>query len=72
MAEPPMPATTRPSGESHGSKPADSTFHSASRRCSGMARTSVSWSVGSIRPIVSRSSSSCSVLDKIGLSFLRT
>jgi hypothetical protein len=37
-----------------------------------MARTSVSWSVGSTRAIVSRSSSSCSVLDKIGLSFLRT
>ena len=41
MAEPPMPATTRPSGLSHGSSCADSTFHSASRRCSGIASTSV-------------------------------
>src|ERR1700709_1819613 len=57
MAEPATAATTRPAGESQDSSRADSTFHSASRRCSGMASTSVSWSVESMRPMVSRSSS---------------
>src|SRR3954453_12836255 len=63
MAEPPIPATMMPPGLSHGSSPADSTFHSASRRCSGMARMSVSWSDASTRAIVSRSSASPSVVD---------
>src|SRR4051794_23704962 len=57
MADPPMPATTRPAGLSHSLSWADSAFHSASRRGSGMASTSVSWSVESICPMVSRSSS---------------
>src|SRR4051812_30161265 len=57
MAEPPMPATTSPAGLSHSLSCADSALHSASRRGSGVAGTSVSWSVESIRPMVSRSSS---------------
>ena len=40
IAEPPMPATTRPPGESWGARLADSTRHSASRRCSGRPRMS--------------------------------
>src|SRR3954467_3399052 len=63
MAEPPIPATMMPPGLSHGSSPADSTFHSASRGCSGMARSAVSWSDASTRAIVSRSSASPSVVD---------
>src|SRR4051812_39060718 len=63
IAEPPIPATMMPPGLSHDSRPADSTFQSASRRCSGMARMSVSWSVTSTRAIVSRSSVNPSVVD---------
>src|SRR4051812_44851106 len=58
-----MPATMMPPGLSHDSRPADSTFHSASRRCSGMARMSVRWSETSTRAIASRSSANPSVVD---------
>ena len=51
-----MPATIRPPGLSHGVTPADSAFHSASRRCSGIDSTSASWSVGSAAAISARSS----------------
>src|SRR4051794_33891369 len=63
IAEPPMPAMMMPPGLSQESRPADSTFQSASRRCSGMARMSVSWSEASTRAIVSRSSAIPSVVD---------
>src|SRR5690349_24554613 len=58
-----MPATTSPLGESQLPRFVDSTFHCASRRCSGIARTSVSWSVVSISLIVERSSVFRSELD---------
>src|SRR3954469_112070 len=58
-----MPATMIPPGLSHESRPADSTFQSASRRCSGIARMSVSWSETSTRAIVSRSSANPLVVD---------
>ena len=51
-----MPATIRPLGLSHGRTAADSAFHSASRRCSGIDSTSPSWSVGSAAAIAARSS----------------
>src|SRR4051794_22005073 len=60
MAEPPMPATTRPPGESHSSSRADSTFHWASRMCSGIASTSVSRSDASTASMAARSSRSAS------------
>src|SRR5215217_8418860 len=56
IAEPPMPATTRPPGESHSSSRADSTFHCASRMCSGIASTSVSRSEASTASMAARSS----------------
>src|SRR5215218_5279147 len=50
-----MPATTRPPGESHGCRLADSTFHSASRRCSGRPTMSPSMSETSTAAIASGS-----------------
>src|SRR5271165_4433782 len=58
IAEPPMPATTSPAGVSQSCMIADSTRHTASRRCSGRASTSPSWSEESIWAIVVRVSSS--------------
>src|ERR1700694_1043649 len=49
-----MPATTSPSVVSKSSMIADSTLHTASRRCSGSASTSPSWSETSTRAIIAR------------------
>src|SRR5436190_5523247 len=54
IAEPPIPAMTRPPGLSQGSRFADSAFQSASRRCSGIARTSSRRSEVSTSEIPSR------------------
>src|SRR6185312_223908 len=54
IAEPPIPATTRPAGVSQSCMIADSTRHTASRRCSATASTSASWPVESTFPISSR------------------
>ena len=54
IAEPPIPATTSPPGASWGSRLADSTRHSASRRWSGRARMSSIWPDWSIAATASR------------------
>ena len=58
-----MPATISPPGESHGCSCADSTFHFASRTCSGRPTMSASRSDASTAAIAS-GSSRCSVISE--------
>src|SRR3954463_4059542 len=67
MLEPPMPATIRPPGASIGAIAAESTRHSASRRCSGRSRVSATWPVGSQATMLSRSRSVMPALEEDGV-----
>src|SRR5271154_3203948 len=70
IAEPPMPATTSPAVVSQSCMIADSTRHTASRRRSGSARTSPSWSEGSTWAMLARESS-CAAAAAVAPSLIR-